>query len=67
MILLLPKKLPKVFSGTRDFESLKNERAFQAFDPMILDFLDYLSKKLPTKKYKDFSDIRTFAFFYQKS
>ena len=67
MIPSLPKKLPKVFSGTRDFESLKNERAFQAFDPMILDFLDYLSKKLLTKKYKDFSDIATFAFFIRKA
>lgn len=67
MIPSLPKKPPKVISGTEDFGSMKNAKAFKAFDPIILEFLDYLSKKLLTKKYKDFSDIATFAFFIRKA
>ena len=67
MIPSLPKKSPKVISGTEDFDSMKNAKAFKAFDPTILEFLDYLSKKLLTKKYKDFSDIATFAFFIRKA
>ena len=67
MIPSLPKKPLKVISGTEDFDSMKNAKAFKAFDPIILEFLDYLSKKLLTKKYKDFSDIATFAFFIRKA
>lgn len=51
-----------------NFEELKNEPAFQIFDPLICEWIVYVSKLLlESKDVKKYPDLATFAFYCRKS